>query len=292
MVLLVVVRLGDDAYGVPISQELLNLAGREVAVGSIYAALDRLEQKGLVTSKLGDPTPERGGRAKRYFRVTPAGARALVRSGPQARATSTRCKASTDFAQGAGLRVERRPMAERHVARGHESGARLSLRCSTSELRLLPHGARRRAPVRVVAARMAAGRRRTTEVLPVHTARQHPDPGVGQSHQTALAHRARLPRTQARVRFGSLRGAQLARLPSSCNPFHRCLRVPASRAPGGAKKNSATSPSRPDPCRTRRLPATRLPYDASATSPTRSEHCAWSWRPLSSRGSIDVLAAE
>jgi PadR family transcriptional regulator PadR len=77
MVLLAVVRLGDDAYGVPISKELLNFAGREVALGSIYAALDRIEQKGFVTSFLGDPTPERGGRAKRYFRVTPGGVRAL-----------------------------------------------------------------------------------------------------------------------------------------------------------------------------------------------------------------------
>jgi DNA-binding PadR family transcriptional regulator len=77
MVLLAVVRLGDDAYGVPISKELLTLAGREVALGSIYAALDRIERKGFVTSLLGDPTPERGGRAKRYFRVTPAGVRAL-----------------------------------------------------------------------------------------------------------------------------------------------------------------------------------------------------------------------
>ena len=77
MVLLTLVRLGDDAYGVPISKELLSLAGREVALGSVYAALDRLEQKGFVTSTLGDPTPERGGRAKRYFRVTPAGLRAL-----------------------------------------------------------------------------------------------------------------------------------------------------------------------------------------------------------------------
>ncbi len=77
MVLLAVVRLGDDAYGVPISKELLNLAGRDVALGSIYAALDRLERKGFVTSTLGDPTPERGGRAKRYLRVTPAGLRAL-----------------------------------------------------------------------------------------------------------------------------------------------------------------------------------------------------------------------
>jgi DNA-binding PadR family transcriptional regulator len=77
MVLLAVVRLSDDAYGVPISKELLILAGREVALGSIYAALDRLQQKGFVTSVLGDPTPERGGRAKRYFRVTSAGVRAL-----------------------------------------------------------------------------------------------------------------------------------------------------------------------------------------------------------------------
>ena len=73
MVLLAVSRLGDEAYGVPISRELLNLAGREVALGSIYAALERLESKELVTSALGDPTPERGGRAKRYFQITAAG---------------------------------------------------------------------------------------------------------------------------------------------------------------------------------------------------------------------------
>jgi PadR family transcriptional regulator, regulatory protein PadR len=77
MVLIAVVRLGGDAYGVPISKELLNLAGREVALGSIYAALDRIERKGFATSLLGDPTPERGGRSKRYFRVTPAGIRAI-----------------------------------------------------------------------------------------------------------------------------------------------------------------------------------------------------------------------
>ncbi|HEX4137023.1 MAG TPA: helix-turn-helix transcriptional regulator [Bryobacteraceae bacterium] len=77
MVLLAVMRLGDEAYGVPISKELLILAGREVALGSIYAALDRLGEKGFVSSSLGDPTPERGGRAKRYFNVTPTGVRAL-----------------------------------------------------------------------------------------------------------------------------------------------------------------------------------------------------------------------
>src|SRR5258707_206627 len=77
MVLLALVRLGDDAYGVPISKELLNIAGREVALGSVYAALDRLEPKEFVLSTLGDPTRERGGRAKRYFRVTSKGLCAL-----------------------------------------------------------------------------------------------------------------------------------------------------------------------------------------------------------------------
>ena len=75
LILLAVMRLRDGAYGVPISKELLDATGREVAFGSIYAALDRLEQKRLVSSTIGDPTPARGGRAKRYFRVTPAGLR-------------------------------------------------------------------------------------------------------------------------------------------------------------------------------------------------------------------------
>ncbi len=75
MILLALIRLGDDAYGVPISKELLNTTGRDVALGSVYAALDRLERKELVSSTLGDPTPERGGRAKRYFRPTKKGMR-------------------------------------------------------------------------------------------------------------------------------------------------------------------------------------------------------------------------
>ena len=75
MVMLVLIRLGNDAYGVPISRELAERIGREVALGSIYASLERLEDKGLVTSVLGEPTQERGGRAKRYFRLTPKGLR-------------------------------------------------------------------------------------------------------------------------------------------------------------------------------------------------------------------------
>ena len=80
MVLLALVRLGDEAYGVPISKELHDLAGREVALGSVYAALDRLERKRFVSSTMGDPTPERGGRAKRYLRVTRAGLKALSKT--------------------------------------------------------------------------------------------------------------------------------------------------------------------------------------------------------------------
>ena len=75
MVLLAIIRLDDTAYGVTISHELENSTGRDVVLGSVYNALDRLEDKGLVSSRLGDPTPERGGRAKRFFRVTPKGVR-------------------------------------------------------------------------------------------------------------------------------------------------------------------------------------------------------------------------
>jgi len=77
MVLLTIIRLGDDAYGVPLSRELAIMRGRDVSVGSVYAALDRLETKGLVASHLGESTPERGGRAKRYFRLTEQGLRSV-----------------------------------------------------------------------------------------------------------------------------------------------------------------------------------------------------------------------
>lgn len=73
MLLLAVIHLRDDAYGVPIARELEKLRGREVSAGSVYAALERLEAKGLVVSSIGDPTPERGGKAKRYFRITRQG---------------------------------------------------------------------------------------------------------------------------------------------------------------------------------------------------------------------------
>src|ERR1700732_4735121 len=75
MVMLALIRLGENAYGVPISREIEERSGREVALGSVYASLERLEEKGLVSSELGEPTAERGGRAKKYFRVTPRGLR-------------------------------------------------------------------------------------------------------------------------------------------------------------------------------------------------------------------------
>ena len=77
LVLLALIRLGDDAYGVPISKEIERCGGREVTLGSVYAALERMEDKGLVKSRLGEPTAERGGRAKRYFTVTDQGLRAV-----------------------------------------------------------------------------------------------------------------------------------------------------------------------------------------------------------------------
>jgi PadR family transcriptional regulator PadR len=77
ILLLTLIHLGDDAYGVPLSKELALRRGRDVSVGSVYAALDRLELKGLVASNLGESTPERGGRAKRYFRVTEQGLRSV-----------------------------------------------------------------------------------------------------------------------------------------------------------------------------------------------------------------------
>src|SRR5690349_3397253 len=73
VVIIALIRLGDNAYGVPISEELDKRTGRDVAIGSVYAALERLEDKGFVTSELGEATPERGGRAKRYFHVTARG---------------------------------------------------------------------------------------------------------------------------------------------------------------------------------------------------------------------------
>jgi DNA-binding PadR family transcriptional regulator len=75
IVMLALIRLGERAYGVPICRTIEESTGREVLLGSVYAALERLVAKGFVSGELGEPTPERGGRAKRYYRVTKKGLR-------------------------------------------------------------------------------------------------------------------------------------------------------------------------------------------------------------------------
>jgi PadR family transcriptional regulator PadR len=80
IVVLALLRLADQAYGVTVRQEIEVRTGREVSIGAIYATLDRLETKGYVKSHLGDPTPERGGRAKRFFHVTAKGVAAVNRT--------------------------------------------------------------------------------------------------------------------------------------------------------------------------------------------------------------------
>ena len=74
-ILLVLMRLGDDAYGVTIAREIEEATGRTVALASVYATLDRLKEKGFAESELGEPTAERGGRAKKHFRITSKGVR-------------------------------------------------------------------------------------------------------------------------------------------------------------------------------------------------------------------------
>lgn len=76
-VLLAVVHLGDRAYGVSIRREIEARTGRDVVIGALYTSLERLERKAYLRSSMSEPTPERGGRSKRYFTLTAAGTRAL-----------------------------------------------------------------------------------------------------------------------------------------------------------------------------------------------------------------------
>jgi PadR family transcriptional regulator PadR len=79
-ILLIVLRLGDEAYANPIGDLLTTAARRRVGRGALYTALERLEAKGCLRSTMGEPLPERGGRARRYFTVTASGMRALRES--------------------------------------------------------------------------------------------------------------------------------------------------------------------------------------------------------------------
>lgn len=78
-ILLALLRLGSDAYGVTIRGDIETRTGRTVSPGALYTALTRMEKRGLVSSRLGEPTPERGGKRKRLYTVQPAGERALAR---------------------------------------------------------------------------------------------------------------------------------------------------------------------------------------------------------------------
>jgi DNA-binding PadR family transcriptional regulator len=73
LILLALIRLAPKAYGVPIAREIEARGRRSIALGTVYAVLDRLESAGFVISELGESAPERGGRARRYFEITPEG---------------------------------------------------------------------------------------------------------------------------------------------------------------------------------------------------------------------------
>ena len=88
IVLLSLIRLKDQAYGVAIRQHLTDVLGRDISIGAVYTTLQRLEEKGYVSSFLGEPTAARGGRAKRFFRIDAPGADALTRTERQALALS------------------------------------------------------------------------------------------------------------------------------------------------------------------------------------------------------------
>ena len=80
LVLLAIMQLGEGAYGVSIATAIEEASGQQTALASVYRALQRLEAKGLVRTSLGDPTPERGGRAKRFAEITAAGRRQAVQT--------------------------------------------------------------------------------------------------------------------------------------------------------------------------------------------------------------------
>lgn len=80
LVLLALMRQGLDGYGVSIAADIGERTGRDVSIGAVYKTLDRLETKGWVVSRLGDPTPERGGRRKKHFRLSAMGGRVLRQS--------------------------------------------------------------------------------------------------------------------------------------------------------------------------------------------------------------------
>ena len=98
LVLLALVRLGERAYGVSIHGEIVDRGGRDVTVASVYKTLERLEDKGFAASSLGEATAERGGRRKKFFRIQPAGRRALRHAIASLRRMSSGLPADIDLA--------------------------------------------------------------------------------------------------------------------------------------------------------------------------------------------------
>jgi DNA-binding PadR family transcriptional regulator len=80
VVLLAAARLAGDAYGMSIRREIQEQTGRDVSIGAVYATLDRLKSKSLLEASMGNATPQRGGRPKKFFRLTPSGTEALLAS--------------------------------------------------------------------------------------------------------------------------------------------------------------------------------------------------------------------
>jgi PadR family transcriptional regulator, regulatory protein PadR len=108
IILTAILSLREDAYGVTIHEKASELAApRNISLGAVYVTLDRLEDKGLISSRLSDPTPERGGRSKRFYRLEAPGERALEESA----ATAKRVWEAVAEAWGdlAGGGVRRRP---------------------------------------------------------------------------------------------------------------------------------------------------------------------------------------
>lgn len=88
LILFALLDLGEDAYGASIGRSIEERTGRDISPGAVYTALDRLAARGLVTAEVGDPTPERGGRRRKYYRLEPEGALELSRSVDVLRAMS------------------------------------------------------------------------------------------------------------------------------------------------------------------------------------------------------------
>jgi PadR family transcriptional regulator PadR len=95
LILMALVRLRENAYGVTIRREIAERTGRDVSVGAVYTTLDRLQCKGYISSRIGEPTAERGGRAKKYFQIEAPGARALS----EVRAAAARMAEGLAYAQ-------------------------------------------------------------------------------------------------------------------------------------------------------------------------------------------------